>query len=342
MRYEKTTDSLFFSKTADFLDRYLAAQVAKSPCTIKSYRDALTIFRRYVYNEKGYSIAKFAFRDCTREFVLDFIVYLKGNGNSPGTCNQRLTAVKAYLWYCADCDIALQPVALAVSRVPFQREPKLNKGILSEEALAAIFMAPPANRLGKRDQMIMIMLYDTAIRLSELTGMLLSDVNLDIAEPYVRIRGKGSKERIASLSDKAAEHLRNYIQAFHHGANNSDMSLFYTAIKGIRHRISSGNIERIINKYADSIRDAFPDMPERVYPHMFRRTRATNLYQSGVALELVSRILGHSSTETTKRYAAPSMEMLKRAMESGNTFMPAEKPIWEGDEDAMARMCGLR
>lgn len=343
MRYEKTTDSLFFSKTADFLDRYLTIQVARSHCTIKSYRDALTIFRRYIYNEKGHSIAKFTFGDCTREFVLDFLIYLKENGNLPGTCNQRLTAIKAYLWYCADSDIALQQVALAISRVPFQREPKLNKEILSEEALAAIFMAPPASRLGKRDQMIMIMLYDTAIRLGELTGILLADVNLDIAESYVRIRGKGNKERIVSVSDKAAEHLRNYIRAFHLGANNSsDMPLFYTVIKGIRHRISSGNIERIINKYVDSIRGAFPDIPEKVYPHMFRRTRATDLYQSGVELELVSRILGHTSTETTRCYAVPSMAMLKKAMESGNTFMPVEKPIWEGDEDAMARMCGLR
>lgn len=84
-------------------------------------------------------------------------------------------------------------------------------------------------------------------------------------------------------------------------------------IKGSQHRISSGNIERIINKYADSIRSEFPNLPDKVYPHMFRRTRATNLYQSGVALELVSRILGHSSTETTKIYATPSIEMLRKS-----------------------------
>jgi site-specific recombinase XerD len=188
----------------------------------------------------------------------------------------------------------------------------------------------------------MILLYDTAIRLSELTGMLLSDANLDVAEPYVRVRGKGNKDRIVALSDKAADHLKHYIHAFHSNACGGNTPLFYTVIKGTRHRISSGNIERIINKYADSIRGEFPDLPDKVYPHMFRRTRATNLYQSGVALELVSRILGHSSTESTKIYASPSIGMLKKAMESVNGFMPDEKPIWEGDEDAMARMCGLR
>lgn len=81
-----------------------------------------------------------------------------------------------------------------------------------EEALAAIFTAPKADRIGRRDQMIMILLYDTAIRLSELTGMLLSDTNLAVAEPYVRVRGKGNKDRIVALSDKAVKHLRHYIQ----------------------------------------------------------------------------------------------------------------------------------
>ena len=342
MKTDKLSGNLFFSRTAEFLGNYLVNQAAKSPCTVRSYRDALTVFRRYVHNEKGLSIAKFSFQDCTREFLLDFMVFLKEKGSSPGTCNQRLTAIKSYLWYCADCDIALQPSALAASHVPFQREPKLNRGTLSEEALAAIFTAPKANRIGRRDQMIMIMLYDTAVRLSELTGMLLSDANLTVAEPYVRVRGKGNKERVVALSDKAAEHLRHYIHAFHGNASSSNTPLFYTVTKGARHRISPGNIERIINKYADSIRSEFPNLPDKVYPHMFRRTRATNLYQSGVALELVSRILGHSSTETTKIYAAPSIEMLKKAMESANGFMPDEKPIWEGDEDAMARMCGLR
>ncbi len=342
MKTDKLEGNLFFSRTAEFLGNYLVNQTAKSPCTIRSYRDALTIFRRYVYNEKGYSIGKFHFQDCTREFLLDFIVCLKESGSSPGTCNQRLTAIKSYLWYCADCDIALQPFALAVSHVPFQREPKLTRETLSEEVLAAIFTAPKADRIGRRDQMMMILLYDTAIRLSELTGMLLSDANLAVAEPYVRVRGKGNKDRIVALSDKAAEHLRHYIHAFHGNASSVNTPLFYTMIKGAHHRISSGNIERIINKYANSIRGDFPNLPDSVYPHMFRRTRATNLYQSGVALELVSRILGHSSTETTKIYAAPSIEMLRKAMESVNEFIPDEKPIWQEDEEAMARMCGLR
>lgn len=75
--------------------------------------------------------------------------------------------------------------------------------------------------------------------------------------------------------------------------------------------MSPGNVERFIKQYVESARTGCPQMPLKVYPHMFRRTRATDLYQNGVELELVSRILGHSSTETTKVYAKPSIKMLR-------------------------------
>ena len=77
---------------------------------------------------------------------------------------------------------------------------------------------------------------------------------------------------------------------------------------------------------------------------MFRRTRANNLYQNGVELELVSRILGHSSTETTKEYAKPSIEMLRKAIESVETPEQAnEELLWSAcSEEEMAKLCGLR
>ena len=84
-------------------------------------------------------------------------------------------------------------------------------------------------------------------------------------------------------------------------------------------------------------------IPESVHCHMFRRTRATNLYQDGVAIELVSTVLGHARTDTTKSYyAKPSVEQLREAMESVPTPANGETSLWEGNEEEMAKMCGLR
>ena len=70
--------------------------------------------------------------------------------------------------------------------------------------------------------------------------------------------------------------------------------LFYTVIKGNLSAISTGNVERILNKYVEIIRPEHPELPQKLYPHMLRRTRVSGLYQNGVEIELVSRILGHA------------------------------------------------
>ena len=107
--------------------------------------------------------------------------------------------------------------------------------------------------------------------------------------------------------------------------------------------MSVANVQRIVKKYADEVRAQGIDLPDSVYCHMFRRTRATNLYQDGVDIELVAVVLGHARTETTKKhYAKPSNEQLRKAMESVPTPAGDEVPLWKGNEEEMARLCGLR
>lgn len=343
MKNKSSEVSLFFSITFDFLELYLPKQAGRSQKTIKSYRDALTVFRRYLYEEKKISISEFKFTDCNRECILDFILYLKRKGNSPGTCNHRLTTIKTYVWYAADKDITLQPLALSLGRIPKCKTPKMDKEKLSETELSALLKQPANTKIGLRDRVIMILLYDSAIRLSEELDLTLHNLNLNKDNPYIRVKGKGNKERVVAITTKTAQHLQVYISQYHKNTGNRDEYLFYTVINGVANRMSPGNVERLLQKYADEAREAYPEMPKKVYPHMLRRTRATDLYQSGVELELVSRILGHASTETTKMYAKPSIEMLRKAMESVNppeqTF---EKPLWVGNEEEIARICGIR
>ncbi len=337
----KDFDKLFFSKTREFLDKYLPAQCARSPHTIKAYRDALTVFRRYVTSQ-GLSLKTFGFQDCSRDFLLGFMEYLQQEGYEKSSCNQRLAAIKSYMWYVADGDITWQQNALMVSRVPFLKKPEKEKAILSEDCLKALLSAPDNSNLGMRDATIMIVLYDSAIRLSELLGLKVSDINLQKDTPYLRISGKGDKERIVSISDNAANHLKNYIYKFHHSGTPKTDYLFYTVIHERANAMSPGNVARIIDKYAVIIRQQYPELPDKVHPHMFRRTRATNLYQSDIELELVSRILGHASTQTTRIYAKPSLEMIKSAMDRSNPELNSEQPLWPDNEDEFARICGLR
>lgn len=340
---KNSNSHLFFSMTHEFLDIYMEKQVGRSPDTIKSYRDALTLFRRYVLNELHISISKFTFAQCTRDCIFGFLEYLKALGNKPGTRNQRLAALKSYLWFAADKDVTLQSITLEVSRVPQCKNPETEKYILSGDALNAIFSQPANTRMGLRDRSIMILLYDSAVRLAEILNLRVNDICLNEGNPYIRVMGKGSKERVVPINLKTVKHVKQYLDVYCSRDNPDTPLLFYTIIKGKAGKMSEGNVERFIQEYANKAKESCPDIPLRVHPHMLRRTRATNLYQNGVELALVSRILGHASLDTTRIYAKPSLAMMREAMDSVEVPQTRdEKPLWVDSEEEMAKICGLR
>lgn len=334
----------FFSRTLSFFSTYLGKQLGKSPETIRSYTDSLSIFRRYVVNERKISIMKFQFKDCTKDFLLDFMAYLKNSGNKISTCNVRLSAIKTYVQYCADNDISLESVALNVSRAKSQKVPQRENNLLVEEDLKALLAQPSETRLGIRDRTILILLYDAAIRVQELSNLHLNDINFDTL--CIHILGKGRKERDVAISKNTATHLRKYINLYHPcQSKNPEGWLFYTLIKGKVDRISTATVRRIVRKYADELRAQGKSLPERVYPHLLRAERATDLYNEGVDPLMIATFLGHENINTTRIYARPSIDKMQEAMEK---VQPAPKSNVENltiignDEEAMARLCGLR
>ncbi len=343
MRNDRRAGTLFFSMTQEFLETYLPSQCGRSGHTVESYRDALSLFRRYIVDTLGVSMGSFTFAACNRECVMGFMDHLAAKQSKPGTRNQRLAVLKSYLAFAADKDITLQSVALSVGRIPQFRQARTERVVIPDGAMAAILRQPPDTRMGLRDRTIMVMLYDSGARLAEILGLRISDVVPDGDNPYVRINGKGGKQRIVPISAKAIAHLKKYMAAYHgHGRPSTDL-LFYTVIKGIVGPMSEGNVERFVKAYAHEARRSCPSVPENVHPHMFRRTRATQLYRNGVDLPLVSRLLGHARLETTQIYASPSLKMLRDAITSVETpEQKAERPIWEGNETMLMKLSGLR
>lgn len=184
-------NDLFFSRTNDFLNIYLPSQAVRSACTVKTYLDGLTVFRRYVTDTREISMKKFRFSVCTHGFLLGFMAHLRDRGCKESTCNNRLAAVKSYLWYAADGDVSLQSIALGASRVPSMKETKPIRETIPDGACAAMLAAPNLQKKnGLRDMAIMVLLYDSAMRVSELLGLTLSSLYLDAAIPMCVSMGK--------------------------------------------------------------------------------------------------------------------------------------------------------
>ena len=344
----KTLDKkLFFSMTLDFLDVYIP-QDSPSSKTVKTYRDGLTVFRRYVCEEKHLSIRRFRFDECTFDFVLDYRNWLLDDRKQArSTVNNRLAAIKSYVRYASARDVTLQQVYLSISEVPFLRIEKRILPIIEDtETLKAFLDSPPNTRTGCRDTMILSVLFDTMIRADELIRISIGDLFLNTGVPHILIHGKGNKERTVSLSEKVIPLIKQYMKEFHESsAGTPDFPFIYTVSHGEVHRMSERNVERIVKKYADITRLKYPSLPDPVYPHLLRRTRGTGLYRDGVPIEAIAVAMGHANVQTTRdHYAFPSLEQKRAAMEKGTSVISTgnEEPEWPDDEDEIARLCGLR
>jgi len=335
----------FFSKTNEFFETYLAKQALASIHTIRSYREGLSVFFDYVTTVKYFTPRDFRFSECTFNLTLGFLQYMRETLHyAPGTVNSRLAALRSYLEYVADDNIEVMSVYLAVLKVPTLKVPKTIRPIVKPDSLKHLLDAPENTRKGNRDQFIMTLLYDSGIRVGELQSITIGDIIARSGNWMILINGKGRKQRTIVLSDKASRHMQAYLEAWHPGENDPSRPLLYTVAHKVLSPMSIRNIERILKKYGDLIRNEHIDIPEAVYPHMMRRTRATNLYQQGVPLEQVSALLGHSMIETTRSYyASPSLEQMKTAIQKGIGPEPDDcKKEWIGSIDEIKKKLGLK
>jgi site-specific recombinase XerD len=336
-------NKLFFSLVSEFLNIYLLDQLGRSKKTIKSYKDALTLFRRYINEDLQSSIGKFEFIDCDRDCILNFMEYLKRKGDIDKTRNHHLAVMKSYMKFATIKDISLQSYALEVINVQFCKEVETIPPMLTEAGITAILRQPVNNKKGIRNKTLMILLFDTATRIDEVLSLVLENIHLTKDNPYIKVLGKGAKERILSLSDGCVKHLELYLSIYHNSDSPNTNLLFYTIIHDNVNKMSESTVERFIQIYADIARMEVPEIPKHTYCHLFRSYRATQLYQDGVPLDVVSRLLGHENLETTRLYAKPSKEALKKAI---NSIEPKTKMSqikkWKNKEDKLAHFYGIR
>lgn len=336
-------DTLFFSRTTDFLNIYLERQAGKSPYTRKSYRSGLSSFYDYITDVLQISPMKFQFSQCSYQLILGYSQYLQETlKRKSSTVNSKLAAIKAYLEYASDCDASVISVYVTVSRVPLLTVPKVQQPIIQTGDMAAFLDSPEHTRIGNRDRFMLILLFDSAVRVSELVSITLGDI-IDDSDGYsILIHGKGRKERCIVLSKKTCKHMSSYLSAYHNEGRDASRPLFYTKQHGNISNMSVRNVERILNKYGAKTRQNNPGIPESVTPHTMRRSRATSLYRDGVPIEQVSAFIGHSKIETTRsHYASPSPEQIKSAVEKGCKFEPDQKPEWLDHTDELKKKFGL-
>lgn len=265
---------------------------------------------------------------------------------SVSTRNQRLMAIKSFVKYAVLIDSTQMSFQAEVQKVPIKKGTKKIVDFLSENGLKTILSQPDTKKEREmRNQTIMILMYDAALRCQEVLDLKVGDIAINGSSPYIIVTGKGRKMRSVPIAEKTVEHLKRYLSTFHSQGQRDDY-LFYTIIHRERRQMSCDNVERFIKEYGRAARKKCRDLPENVHPHQLRHTRAIHLYRCGMPLSILSEFLGHSDTTTTQIYAYADTEMKRAAIKKakGEELIetPADKAQWQTDEEMIKRLYGLK
>jgi len=343
-------DALLFGLVRDFLEVYLPEQKNSSPHTIKSYKFAVDSFLDFVKLKKNIALAAVNFDMLNSKALSAYLDDVEANGGSIATRNHRLTGIRSFFAYAAK----IEPVTVIryneILKVPVKKskEPKA-VNYMSEAAVSAILTQPDTStKKGLRNQFMLLMFYDTGARIAEVLNIRLRDIKLG-EPPTVTLFGKGNKTRVVPLSERTVEHFLNYSGVFHPGENQySEQHLFYTIIHGRKNPIGETTVRDMMAMYCAAARENCSDVPTKIFPHLWRHSRAMHLYQRGMDLTLVSQWLGHASLETTLVYAHADTEHKRRAIEAAvpddsplKSFTNAERFTIDDDE-MIKRLYGLK
>jgi site-specific recombinase XerD len=286
-----------------------------SPATIDAYKDGLECYLRYLADARHVARADVSFDWFRRDHVKGWAKWMaEERRNAPKTIALRLTAVTSFLAYAAQEDITLAALREEAASVKPPKNPKSPVAFLPNAATRAILAAHRgATAKSRRNRMLLIFLYDTAARVSEVTGATLGDVRLGDA-PFAVLRGKGRKTRNMPIMAETANHLRVYLDEFHPEPDPS-APLFHSRKNGRPGALSPDTVSRVLKQAGDLARGGCPEIPARLHCHLIRKTRAMDLYQDGVPLPLIMQMLGHEAMSTTSAfYAFATQQMMADAI----------------------------
>jgi integrase/recombinase XerC len=260
--------------------RYLDLQKGASAHTLRAYRKDLEEFDEFV--KKGPEEVEMI-------DVRAFVARQIKNGLNKATAGRRLAAVRSFLKYLyREGYIKANPAKL-VSTPKTQK--LLPKFLTVDETFSLVEQPKGIGFMRARDRAILELLYSSGLRVSEVAGLTMEDVNTK--EGLIKVKGKGKKERILPVGSKAVDAMKSYlVEKMLLKRRNKAVFLNNRGDK-----LSDRGIRRIVVKYAKQI-----GISGSIGPHTMRHTFASHLLQSGADLRVIQELLGHSSLSTTQKY----------------------------------------
>lgn len=310
-----------------FFSHYLPVQKGLATNTILAYRDAIKMLLCYAADISKRSVEELCVEDIQESIVLDFLEHVENKrGCSPRTRNARMAAIRALFGFIARQEPSLVLHCQIIGTIPLKRTRSKTVDYLEEGELQALLNAVDLHaRTGVRDKALLLLLYNTGARVSEIVQLKVADLHLH-GTCQVKLLGKGQKYRSCPLWPETVQALHDYLKyrpakdPVEHmlllNANGSPITRF-----GVRH---------IIAKYAASAKEQCPSIAAKaVSPHTIRHTTAMHLLRAGNDVNMVSYWLGHANINTTHIYLEIDMEMKKRMIQKVGAPDAKKTPPWQ-------------
>jgi integrase/recombinase XerD len=287
---------------------WLTVERGRSPNTIAAYRRDLNAYWAYLARRK------IALEDVAEEDIERYVASQRADGKAATTIARALVAVRSLHRFLAEEGrIERNPAADVESpKVPMGLPKPLSEAEV-ESLLASVVGSSPLER---RDRAILEVLYGTGIRISELVGLSLGDV--DLTDRVMRVFGKGSHERVVPIGRMAADALSEWLTASGRGAlvperwaRRGDAEAVFLNARG--GRLSRQGAWGIVRTYADRV-----GLGDRLSPHVLRHSCATHMLDHGADIRVVQELLGHASVATTQVYTLVSAERLRSVYENAH------------------------
>jgi len=288
-----------FSAAIEGFSNFLEIEKNSSIHTLKNYSTDLEDFFIFVINDYPDGLE---FSDLTPLYIRSYLAFLNEKKYARRTIARKISTLRSF------CRYLLREGKIKTNPFVKIKTPKLTKKLpvfLDNIEIEELLELPEDDLLGRRDSALLEVLYGTGCRVSELVSLSINDI--DFANRYVLLLGKGNKERIVPIGNKAINALLGYIKntrsvlierykVQEHG------KLFINSRGG---QLTDRSVRRVVDKYINLIATT-----KKISPHSIRHTFATHLLNNGADLRSVQEMLGHSSLSTTQIYTHVTTERM--------------------------------
>jgi len=277
-----------FEKMIEMFINHILIEKNLSLNTANAYKNDLNKFKIFI-EQKNVDINKLDY-----EIFTSFIIFLKKKNYSSTSIVRIISGVRNFYKFLVARGYIKNPEINIESPKIEKRLPE----VLTEEEIEKLLNVNKVSRKHLRNLAILELFYSSGLRISELCNLKINDLNLE--NGFIRVKGKGNRERIALLNKFSVEMLRKYLSERKTGIDE------YLFLNNRNKKISRQSVWKVVKKYAK-----YAGIGKDVKPHTLRHTFATHLLERGMDLRVVQELLGHKSIATTEIYTHLNRKKIK-------------------------------